>query len=65
MRLGFVLVATIDLDTRFGFDVPLVLEATVRVGQSDEPETETYLGLPDEIKITPKSSNKKKKDDER
>lgn len=61
MRLGFVLVATVELDTRFGFDVPLVLEATIRVGQTDEPETEQFVGQPDEIKIKPKS---KKKDDD-
>lgn len=61
MRLGFVLVATIELDTRFGFDVPLVLESTIRVGQSDEPETWQMSGRPDEIKIKPESG---KPDDE-
>ncbi len=56
MRLGFTVMATIDLDTRFGFDVPLVLEGTIRVGQSERPEDEQILsGTPDEIKIKPKS----------
>ena len=55
MRLGFTVMATIDLDTRFGFDVPLVLEGTIRVGQADQPEDEHLTAPPDEIKIKPKS----------
>jgi uncharacterized protein DUF4255 len=57
MRLGFVLIATIDLDTRVGFDVPLVLEATFRVDQVEEPEKRQLGEHPDEIKI-PKSRKK-------
>jgi hypothetical protein len=54
MRLGFVVIATIDLDTRLGFDVPLVLEGTIRIGESEEPERWQLSGQPEEIKI-PKS----------
>lgn len=61
MRLGFVVIATVDLDTRFGFDVPLVLEGTIRIGQADEPQEWEFTGQPDEIKIKPKS---RKMDDE-
>jgi len=33
MRLGFILTATVELDTEIGFESPLVLESTIRVGQ--------------------------------
>jgi Pvc16 N-terminal domain len=58
MRLGFVLVATVELDIRFGFDVPLVLEGTIRVGEADRPEKRTLTGRPEEIKIKPRSNKK-------
>jgi uncharacterized protein DUF4255 len=58
MRLGFVLIATVDLDIRFGFDEQLVLEATIRIGESDMPEKRRLIGKPDEIKIRPKSAKK-------
>jgi hypothetical protein len=37
MKLGFITVITLELDPEIGFDAPLVLEATVTVGQSLEP----------------------------
>ena len=56
MRLGFTLMATVELDTRFGFDVPLVLEGTIRVGQVEHPdEDQSFIAEPDEIKIKPQS----------
>ena len=58
MRLGFVVIATVELDIRYGFDVPLVLEGTIRVGESDEPEKRKLIRPPEEIKIKPKSDQK-------
>jgi hypothetical protein len=58
MRLGFVLVATVELDIRFGFDVPLVLEGIFRVGESDVPEKRQFTRPPEEIRIKPKSDKK-------
>jgi uncharacterized protein DUF4255 len=60
MRLGFILIATVDLDIRFGFDEQLVLEATIRVGESDVPEKRRLIGEPEEIKITPKTAKKER-----
>ena len=58
MRLGFVVIATVELDVRYGFDVPLVLEGTIRVGEADEPEQQRFTRSPEEIKIKPKSAKK-------
>jgi Pvc16 N-terminal domain len=55
MRLGFVVIATVELDIRYGFDVPLVLEGTIQVGESDQPERRRLIRPPEEIKIKPKS----------
>lgn len=41
LRLGFVVVVTVELDTEIGFEAPLVLEADIQVGQMYEPELET------------------------
>lgn len=60
MRLGFVVVATVELDVRFGFDVPLVLEGTIKVGEADVPEKRRFTRPPEEIKIKPKSDKDKK-----
>lgn len=37
MRLGFITVATVELDTEIGFEGPLVLEAFIRVGTAADP----------------------------
>lgn len=37
MRLGFVFTVTLALDPEIGFESPLVLEKTIRVGQSEQP----------------------------
>ncbi len=50
MRLGFIMVATLELDTEVGFEGPLVLEAFVRVGQADEPSEEEMTALDVELK---------------
>ncbi len=58
MRLGFVVTATVEMDTELGFEGPLVLEATIRVGQSEDP-TEWELSHPSsELKIKPKPGAK-------
>ncbi len=58
MRLGFIMTATVELDTEMGFEGPLVLEATIRVGQSEDP-TEWELSHPSsELKIKPKSRDR-------
>ncbi|MDX2161446.1 MAG: DUF4255 domain-containing protein [bacterium] len=41
MRLGFVVVATLALDTGRGFEAPLVFEKRLVFGQSSDPESET------------------------
>lgn len=38
MRLGFLVVATVELDVEMGFEGPLVLETGIRVGQMDDPD---------------------------
>jgi hypothetical protein len=37
MRLGFLLIATLELDLGYEVETPLVLEKTFRIGQSDDP----------------------------
>jgi hypothetical protein len=41
MRLGFPVTATVELDTDMGFTAPVVLSASVRVGQSADPQSGT------------------------
>jgi hypothetical protein len=54
MRLGFLTVVTVELDTQLGFESPLVLEATFRVGQSLYPPDEELDAVSSELKIRPK-----------
>jgi hypothetical protein len=42
MRLGFLLVVTLELDLEIAIDTPLVLEKTLRFGQSEDPESERF-----------------------
>ncbi len=55
MRLGFIVLATVELNTQTGFESPLVLEAFVRVGEANRPSTRKFSRQPEEIHITPKS----------
>jgi hypothetical protein len=55
MRLGFFVLATVELDTGVGFEGPLVLEAFVRVGEANRPSSRKFSRQPEEIHITPKS----------
>lgn len=59
MRLGFTLIATVELDLELSVETPLVLEATIRMGSSDDP-TQRALneGGREELKIKPKPGQK-------
>jgi len=59
MRLGFTLMATVDLDIELAIEAPLVLEATIRLGSSDDPSTQQLnTGGQEELKIKPKPGQK-------
>lgn len=59
MRLGFLLTATVDLDVELSIEAPLVLEATIRLGSSDDPARhELNEGGREELKIKPKPGQK-------
>ncbi len=59
MRLGFTLIATVDLDVELSIEAPLVLEATIRLGSSDDPaRQELNEGGREELKIKPKPGQK-------
>ena len=49
MRLGFTVVATVELDIELAFEAPLVLEAMIRVGQSEEPMEQTMSAMDVEL----------------
>lgn len=59
MHLGFLVVTTLELDTEIGFEGPLVLDATVRVGQSEEPSEESLSAL--DVELRHKASDKQEK----
>lgn len=50
MRLGFIVIATVELDTDLSIEAPLVLDATVRVGQSEVPLERELSALDVELK---------------
>ncbi|MDZ4764660.1 MAG: DUF4255 domain-containing protein [Chloroflexota bacterium] len=56
MHLGFTLQATLELDTLFVQEVPLVLEATILTGQAREPSTQRLDEASGNIKIKSKAS---------
>ncbi len=59
MRLGFTLIATVELDLELSIEAPLVLEATIRLGSSDDPTQRTLNeGGREELKIKPKPGQK-------
>ncbi len=59
MRLGFTLIATVDLDVELSIEAPLVLEATIRLGSSDDPARQALNeGGREELKIKPKPGQK-------
>lgn len=59
MHLGFTLLATIELDTQFVQEVPLVLEATIHTGQSPEPADQQIVNASGDIKIDQTTRAKK------
>lgn len=59
MRLGFTLIATVELDLELSIEAPLVLEATIRLGRSDDPARRTLNeDGREELKIKPKPGQK-------
>ena len=59
MRLGFTLIATVELDLELSIEAPLVLEATIRLGSSDDPTQLTLNeGGREELRIKPKPGQK-------
>jgi len=57
MRLGFTILATVELDTEMGFEGPLVLEAFVRVGEADQPARRKFSRQPEQLHIKPKAGD--------
>ncbi len=62
MRVGFTLIATVELDTEIGFEAPLVLEAAFRVGQSESPRDESLTAL--DVEIQHRADEIQKEDDQ-
>jgi hypothetical protein len=59
MRLGFTLTATVELDVELSIEAPLVLEATIQLGSSDDPARHVLNeGGREELKIKPKPGQK-------
>jgi hypothetical protein len=54
MRVGFTVVATVELDTQAGFEGPLVLEAFVRIGEANRPYSRKLSRQAEEIRIRPR-----------
>ncbi len=66
MRLGFTLIATVELDLELSIEAPLVLEATIRLGGTDDPTQQTLNeGGREELKIKPQPGQKPPSDDSR
>jgi hypothetical protein len=57
MRLGFTVRATLELDIDVSLEAPLVLEGTIRVGQSDDPASRELQAVDVEIKHTEPPDN--------
>jgi hypothetical protein len=60
MRLGFTLQATVELDTDIGFEAPLVLEASIRVGQAETPADHALSALDVELEHRADEQNNNK-----
>jgi hypothetical protein len=57
MRLGFTVRATLELELDMSMEAPLVLEGTVRIGQSDDPRTRELQTVDLELKHTEASTS--------
>jgi len=64
MRLGFLMVATIELDIELAIEAPLVLEASLWVGQSEVPPDEELSALDIILKHKAKKPKQEGKDGE-
>lgn len=62
MRLGFTLLVTVELDVETGFDSPLVLESTVRVGMAEEPSRQEMSVLDLELRRKGREGHQSKKE---
>jgi hypothetical protein len=63
MRLGFTVIATVELDTQMGFENPLVLEAFIRVGEADREQPRKLSRQPEEFHIKPQPDDKPEAED--
>ena len=59
MRLGFILTATVALDTGRGIEVPLVFEKSLEFGQTPDP-LQREIATPDGSAIVQKANSKPK-----
>lgn len=57
MRLGFTLVITLELDLAHVEEAPLVLDATIRTGRTEDARTRTFDSKSGEIKIPNRRKN--------
>jgi hypothetical protein len=57
MRLGFLVIATVELDTQMAVEAPLVLEGSIRFGQANDPTQEVITHLSRVGKIRAKKSS--------
>jgi hypothetical protein len=64
LRLGFLVVATLELDVMAGYDAPLVLEASLRVGQAPALPARHLAEGADTITIKPKTPSGEEAQDE-
>lgn len=62
LHIGFTVVATIELDTAFEDEAPLVLEATIRPVQSDRPQERVVSAESGDIKL-PRRRNRAEEGD--
>jgi hypothetical protein len=51
MRLGFTLVITLELDLALAEEAPLVLEATIRTGRTEDARAQAFDAPSGEIRI--------------
>lgn len=57
LHLGFTIIATVEVDLAFEADVPLVLEGTVRTGQTERPKDRVITAESGDIKF-PRRKNR-------
>jgi hypothetical protein len=64
MRLGFTIRATLELELDMSFEAPLVLEGTIRIGQSDDPRSRELQAVDLELKHTEETLSDRNNDEE-